>query len=51
VPGGLWSGLTVTMSLGAATCDPEDKSFEDLLRRADATLYRAKHEGRNRVEH
>lgn len=51
VPGGLWSGLAVTMSLGVATCEPEDKSFEDLLRRADATLYRAKHEGRNRVEH
>lgn len=51
VPGGLWTGLTVTMSLGAASCDPEDKSFEDLLRRADATLYRAKHQGRNRVEH
>jgi diguanylate cyclase (GGDEF)-like protein len=51
VPGGVWTGLTVTMSVGAATCDPEDKTFEDLLRRADATLYRAKHEGRNRVEH
>jgi len=51
VPGGLWSGLAVTMSLGVATYEPEDKSFEDLLHRADATLYRAKHEGRNRVEH
>jgi diguanylate cyclase (GGDEF)-like protein len=51
VPGGLWSGLSITMSVGVATCDPEDKTFEDLLRRADATLYRAKHEGRNRVEH
>jgi diguanylate cyclase (GGDEF)-like protein len=51
VPGGLWAGLAVTMSVGAATCDPEDKTFEDLLRRADATLYRAKHGGRNRVEH
>ena len=50
-PGGLWSGLSVTMSLGVATCDPEDKCFDDLFRRADATLYRAKHEGRNRVEH
>lgn len=50
-PGGLWSGLTVTMSLGVATCDPEDRSFDDLFRRADATLYRAKHKGRNRVEH
>ncbi len=50
VPGGLWAGLTVTMSVGAAGCAAEDQSLDDVLRRADAALYRAKHEGRNRVE-
>ncbi len=50
VPGGLWTGLSVTMSVGAAGCAADDASLDDMLRRADAALYRAKHEGRNRVE-
>jgi diguanylate cyclase len=42
--------ITVTTSLGlASTADGEVHDFPELLRRADAALYRAKHEGRNRV--
>ena len=40
---------SVTVSIGIA-CFPQDgKRGEDLLRAADMALYRAKHEGRNRV--
>lgn len=41
--------LTVTLSLGAAEMVPADPSFESVILRADQALYRAKHEGRNRV--
>jgi len=41
-------GLRVTFSLGVSTCRADDTP-EDLLRRADAALYRAKREGRDRV--
>lgn len=41
----------VTVSVGVAVCVPDaDGSAEGLLRRADAALYRAKKNGRNRVE-
>jgi two-component system cell cycle response regulator len=40
--------LSVTISIGVATSGPDDTA-ETLLRRADAALYRAKKEGRNRV--
>ncbi len=50
VPGGVWAPLTLTMSVGAATWEAQDRSLDDILRRADAALYRAKHAGRNRVE-
>ncbi len=43
--GGIW----VTASIGVATLRADDRTFEDLLRRADAALYVAKEEGRNRV--
>ena len=39
-----------TMSIGVAEAAPDDKSLEDLLRRADRMLYKAKDAGRNRVE-
>jgi diguanylate cyclase (GGDEF)-like protein len=42
--------MQVTMSIGATGCGAEDRSMDDVLRRADAALYRAKHGGRNRVE-
>ena len=40
--------VTVTLSAGVALLDPNDAGPEDLLRRADTALYRAKREGRNR---
>jgi diguanylate cyclase len=41
----------VTISVGIAVFEPDapDPSVASLLSRADAALYRAKHEGRNRV--
>ena len=39
-----------TVSIGVAEVSPEDKSLDDLLRRADKMLYKAKNNGRNRVE-
>ncbi len=38
----------LTVSIGVATLYPGD-SADDLLRRADASLYRAKEQGRNRI--
>ncbi|MFZ5883747.1 MAG: GGDEF domain-containing protein [Chloroflexota bacterium] len=39
-----------TISIGLAQAEPTDRSLEDLLRRADQMLYKAKANGRNRVE-
>ncbi|HSQ38715.1 MAG TPA: GGDEF domain-containing protein, partial [Anaerolineales bacterium] len=39
-----------TMSIGVAEAASTDESLEDLLRRADRLLYKAKQSGRNRVE-
>jgi len=42
--------IKVTVSIGVCTWTPEIKeNFEELVRRADAGLYRAKEQGRNRV--
>lgn len=41
--------LTITVSIGIAELEPEE-DIEDLLRRADVALYRAKNTGRNRSE-
>ena len=41
--------LQVTVSMGVACMRAEDTNFEDVLERADAALYKAKREGRNRV--
>ena len=38
-----------TVSIGAAEAKTEDKSFEDVLRRADRMMYKAKASGRNKV--
>jgi diguanylate cyclase (GGDEF)-like protein len=43
-------GLRVTMSFGVACSPPEETlDYEQLFARADAALYRAKHDGRDRV--
>jgi diguanylate cyclase len=39
----------VTISIGVAEVAPEDVQYEDVIRRADAALYRAKAEGRDRA--
>jgi diguanylate cyclase (GGDEF)-like protein len=41
--------VAVTASVGVATVSPQDRDIEQMLRRSDAALYRAKREGRNRV--
>ena len=43
------SHLTVTASLGVSSLAAEQDTVDDLLKRADRALYRAKREGRNRV--
>jgi GGDEF domain-containing protein len=42
--------LSVTVSIGVATCAKEGSDPEHVLRAADKALYRAKTNGRNRVE-
>jgi diguanylate cyclase (GGDEF)-like protein len=39
----------MTVSIGVASLEPGDEEAEQMLRRADAALYRAKASGRNRV--
>jgi diguanylate cyclase (GGDEF)-like protein len=41
--------FSLTISIGVATLQANDTSFEGALRRADEALYRAKQNGRNRV--
>lgn len=43
------AGFAVTASLGVACRRSKDKAWQDLVRRADAAVYRAKAGGRNRV--
>jgi len=40
----------VTVSIGITVAYPEDTSFEQIIRRLDGALYRAKSKGRNRCE-
>lgn len=42
------TGLSI--SVGISACQPEDIDLDDVTRRADEALYRAKAAGRNRVE-
>lgn len=42
--------LVVTASLGLATYSAQDKTLDDVVKRADDMLYVAKRNGRNRVE-
>jgi diguanylate cyclase (GGDEF)-like protein len=43
------SDLQVSLSAGLASFDDTVKSFEDFVARADAALYRAKHDGRDLI--
>jgi two-component system cell cycle response regulator len=41
--------LPITISVGIASFDSPSDTLDELLKRADLALYRAKREGRNRV--
>jgi diguanylate cyclase (GGDEF)-like protein len=43
-------GRKITVSLGISELRSDDRGIEDLLKRADAAMYRAKKAGRNRTE-
>jgi diguanylate cyclase (GGDEF)-like protein len=43
------NGVTVSLSIGVAVAEPEVVDTEDLLARADASLYAAKASGRDRI--
>lgn len=45
----LVNNALVTASIGVTTMLPEDRSFEDTLKRADLALYKAKNNGKNRI--
>jgi two-component system, cell cycle response regulator len=48
-PGGPASTLHVTVSIGVAIGSAAETDPEAIIRRADAALFRSKHDGRNRV--
>jgi len=41
--------IDVTISIGLSTLEHKGEAIADVLKRADTALYRAKHDGRNRV--
>jgi diguanylate cyclase (GGDEF)-like protein len=43
------AGMRVCLSAGLATIDPKVKSLDELIASADAALYHAKRDGRDRV--
>jgi len=49
VPNGDGGHLSVTISIGVASLCPDDLSLDDVVRRADRSLYVAKTGGRNQV--
>jgi diguanylate cyclase (GGDEF)-like protein len=49
LPGNTKGDLRVSLSAGLATNEADVKTLDNLVARADAALYRAKHEGRNLV--
>jgi diguanylate cyclase (GGDEF)-like protein len=44
------TGPSFTISIGVTEVRARDKTFDDILKRADKALYRAKRNGRNRTE-
>lgn len=46
---GLTTPLTVTVSIGVTSLETPEDTSDSILKRADAALYRAKRDGRNRV--
>lgn len=50
VPAGNGREIGFTVSMGVAALRPTTRDLNELLRNADAALYKAKREGRNRVE-
>lgn len=43
------NNVTVTMSLGVVCVEVSDRSVDDIIRRADQNLYRAKKGGKDQV--
>lgn len=43
-------GREITVSIGISELRADDRGIEDVLKRADETMYRAKEAGRNRIE-
>lgn len=43
------NGAVVTASMGVTTIVPEDRSYEDTIKRADQALYEAKNGGKDRI--
>ncbi|MDF2571110.1 MAG: hypothetical protein K0R55_2714, partial [Sporomusa sp.] len=41
--------LSVTVSVGVSGIRPEDASGEDIIKRSDVAMYKAKNSGRNRL--
>ena len=46
---GLFEPLSLTISLGLASYPEDGLTTDDLIRKADNSLYRAKRNGKNRV--
>ncbi|MBN1551943.1 GGDEF domain-containing protein [bacterium] len=44
-----YGGQRITISTGVAVCNQSTNSPQDLIKRADRALYRAKHNGKNQV--